>query len=297
MGNQLLNKVPNPFYGKGLATGAESGATIQQNYLLTSYPQFTGVALTYAPGAFSSYNSIQVQLQRQFDRNLSVRLAYTGSKFMDDYSTSNNNFGGNGTSQDATNLKSDYSLSTADVPRNFVGAVVYGLPFGRGQRFGSSWNRATDAVLGGWSVNTIVILASGTPLSLSATNNNNNFGPGERPNWSGVNPQKSGRIENRLNQYFITSVFTQPAPFTYGNTSRTLGQIRYPRTTNADISLFKDFSLFREIKSEFRLEAFNAFNHPIFGGPGTSVPGSNFGVISSQANSPRQIQIALKILF
>jgi len=297
MGNQLLNQVANPFYGKGLASGPLSGAKVQANYLLTPFPQFTGVNFLYYPGAFSSYNSIQLQLLHTFDRHLTVRLAYTGSKFLDNYSTSNSNFGGNGTSQNANDLRSDYSLSTADVPRNFTGAVVYTLPFGRGQRFGGNWNRAVDAFLGGWAINTIQTVSSGTPLALSATNNNNNFGPGERPNWNGTNPRLSGRIENRLNRYFNTSAFSQPAAYTYGNVSRTIGSVRNPRYVNTDLSLFKEFTFYHELKSQLRLEAFNAFNHPIFGGPGTSVTGSNFGVISSQSNTPRQLQIALKILF
>jgi hypothetical protein len=300
LGSKLLTQVPNPFYGLGLAPGPLAGKTVQQNYLLTPFPQFTGVALTYAPGAYSSYNSIQLQLLKQYDRNLTVRVAYTGSKFLDDASTNNGNFGGNGTSQDSYNLRTDYSLSTADVPRNFTGAVVYALPFGRGQRFGQNWNRGVDALLGGWSANTIVSFASGTPLALSATNNNNNFGPGERPNWSGSNPKLSGRIEDRLSRYFNTSVFSQPAPYTYGNTSRTLGVIRNPHNVNADVSLFKNFSIYRELESQLRLEAFNAFNHPIFSGPtgsATNVTSSNFGVISSQSNTPRQIQVALKIIF
>jgi hypothetical protein len=297
MGNKLLNQVPNPFNGLGLAIGPLANPTVQQNYLLTPFPQFIGVSYLYAPGAFSSYNSIQLQLLHEFDRHLTVRLAYTGSKFLDDYSTNNGSFGGNGTSQDANNLKTDYSLSTADIPRNFTGAVVYTLPFGRGQRFGGTWNRAVDAVLGGWAINTIETVSSGTPLALSATNNNNNFGPGERPNWNGVNPRLSGKIEGRLNHYFNTSVFSQPAPYTYGNVGRTIGSVRNPRYVDTDLSLFKEFPIYRELRSQLRLEAFNAFNHPIFGGPATSVTGSTFGVISSQSNTPRQVQIALKIIF
>jgi hypothetical protein len=171
------------------------------------------------------------------------------------------------------------------------------LPFGRGELLGGSWNRVTDAFLGGWSVNTIYSLSSGAPISLSATNNNNNFGPGERPNWNGVNPKIGGKVEGRLNKYFNTAVFSQPAAYTYGNTSRTLGFLRNPRYNNIDASLFKEFSIIGDVKSQLRLEAFNALNHPIFSGPATSVTGSNFGTITSQSNNPRQIQIALKVIF
>lgn len=297
MGSQLTEMVPNPFYGTGVASGALSGQTVQRRYLLTPYPQYTGVNLMYAPGVYSKYDSIQIQLQKQLDRNLSVRLAFTGSKWMDNCSCQGSNNNGNGTSQDATNLRNDWSLSTADVPRQFVGAVVYSLPFGRGQKVGRSWRPAVNAALGGWTVNTLLSIQSGTPLSLSATNNNNNFGPGERPNWNGQDPNIDGPIYYRLSKYFNTAAFSQPVPYTYGNTSRTLPNLRAPGVRNIDLSLFKEFAVAERLKAQLRLEAFNALNTPQFGAPDTNLSSATFGVISSQANTPRQVQVALKLLF
>jgi hypothetical protein len=66
---------------------------------------------------------------------------------------------------------------------------------------------------------------------------------------------------------------------------------------NWDISLFKDFGITERLKLQFRAEALNAFNTPRFGGPNTSVTSSTFGVITSQANAPRQVQLGLKLLF
>jgi hypothetical protein len=104
-------------------------------------------------------------------------------------------------------------------------------------------------------------------------------------------------VEDRLNKYFNTSDFSQPATFTFGNMSRTSGYLRTPGLRNFDLSLFKQFALTERIKTELRGEAFNAFNTPSFSGPDTGVTNATFGVISAQANSPRQLQIALKILF
>ena len=62
--------------------------------------------------------------------------------------------------------------------------------------------------------------------------------------------------------------------------------------------MFKQFSLsmLREgARLEFRLEAFNALNHPQFNPPDTTVNGGNFGVITSTSNSPREVQLALKM--
>jgi hypothetical protein len=297
MGSKLLAQVPNPFYGRGLATGPLSGQTVQQNYLLAPFPQFSSINLQNYPGGFSSYNSLQLQLQKRFSDNLTLRMSFTGSKFMDNSSQSNSNFLANGTTQDATNLASDWALSTADVSKRFVGAITYKLPFGARQLIGANWNRMANSALGGWSVNTIVTAQTGQPLALSAANNLSNLGPGLRPNSNGQNPHLDGRIEDRLNAYFKMSVYSQPAPFTYGNVSRTIGTIRTPGLRNIDLSLFKDFTIVERLKAQLRVEAFNAFNTPQFGSPTTNVSSASFGVITSQANAPRQLQVALKILF
>ncbi len=98
-------------------------------------------------------------------------------------------------------------------------------------------------------------------------------------------------------KYFNTAVFSQPATYTFGNVSRTLPDIRTPGARNLDLSLFKHFAITEHFTLEFRAESFNAFNTPIFGGPNTSVTASTFGVITTQANAPRQTQLALKFIF
>ena len=89
-----------------------------------------------------------------------------------------------------------------------------------------------------------------------------------------------------------------PPPFTLGNAPRSYGGCRTPGQNSATLSLFKEFSLakIREgAKLQFRIEAFNALNHPLFNAPDTTVNGGNFGVITSTANSPREVQLALKM--
>ena len=100
-----------------------------------------------------------------------------------------------------------------------------------------------------------------------------------------------------MTRYFNTSVFSQPPPFTFGNTGRTLPDVRGPGTRNLDFSLFKNFKLTERLSLQFRAEAFNAFNTPIFGFPNQSYNSPSFGVITTQANSPRQMQFALKLLY
>ena len=91
--------------------------------------------------------------------------------------------------------------------------------------------------------------------------------------------------------------FAQPANFTSGNLSRTYTGVRADKARNLDFSLFKNFSLTERFKLQFRAEAFNLTNTPVFGAPGTTVNGVNFGVITGQSNPPRNIQLAVKLLF
>jgi len=102
-----------------------------------------------------------------------------------------------------------------------------------------------------------------------------------------------------LTNYFSNpGVAVSPAPFTLGNAPRSDGTCRQPGQKNATLSLLKEFPLskLREgARLQFRLEAFKALNHPQFSAPNTEVNGGNFGVITSTANSPREVQLALRL--
>ncbi|HLH35756.1 MAG TPA: hypothetical protein VKX41_13870, partial [Alloacidobacterium sp.] len=94
-----------------------------------------------------------------------------------------------------------------------------------------------------------------------------------------------------------TSCFSQPAAFTFGDGPATEPNVRTDSVRNIDFSLFKEFPFREHITAQFRAEAFNFFNTPRFSGPGTVLGNADFGVVSSQANSPRQIQLALRVFF
>jgi len=118
-----------------------------------------------------------------------------------------------------------------------------------------------------------------------------------RPNNNGQSAHLEGPVSQRLNKYFNTPVFSQPAAFTLGNVGRTLPDVRGPSSENIDFSLFKMFRPVERVTVQFRAEAFNILNQVVFGMPNTSINSNQFGVISSQANSPRSIQFGLKVLF
>lgn len=298
LGSKLLQSVPNPFYGLITNSGPLAEPTVNKEYLMTPYPQFTGVSPGYVVGADSLYDSMQLRAEKLFSKNLMLLVSYTAAKMMDNYSSNNtSNFNGSGTSEDAYNQRLDWSLSTADISQSMVASFVYTLPYGRGQHFGASSSRFADTLFGGWQFNGIVTEQTGLPLALSAANVAGIFSPGERPDTNGQNPRLTGSVESRLTRYFNTADFSQPAPFTLGDVSRTLSNIRAPGVHNFDLSLFKDFPITERLTLQFRAESFNAFNKPQFGGPNGAVNSSAFGVISSQVNSPRQTQFALKLLW
>ena len=103
-----------------------------------------------------------------------------------------------------------------------------------------------------------------------------------------------------MQQYFTTpGNAVAPAPFTLGNAPRELSTARAPGTASTALSIFKQFHyLARESSlAEIRLEAFNALNHPQFSAPNAQVNSGQFGVVSSQANTPRTVQIGVKVYF
>jgi hypothetical protein len=152
-------------------------------------------------------------------------------------------------------------------------------------------------ILGGWQVNGITTLQTGTPLSISASNTAGIFSPTIRANNNGKSGRKTGPVHERLNEYFDRSVFSQPPPFTFGNLSTRLPDIRNDGVRNFDLSLFKDFQAMERMRVQFRAEFLNAFNTPRFGNPETNVNNNSFGGITSQANAPRQVQFGLKFLW
>jgi hypothetical protein len=217
-----------------------------------------------------------VKLEKRFSRGLSLLVSYTGQKLIDNYSIISN-VGNNATIQNIYNMQAEKAVSANDISRALVISGVYNLPFGRGQKFGSNWNRAVDTFLGGWQVNAITTQQTGFPLSVSTQNTSNSGNATLRPNNNGQSAGLSGPIIDRLNHYFDTSVFSQPSPFTFGNTGRTLPNVRAPGMHNLDLSIFKNFQLTEHLRAELRGEAFNSLNQVVFGSPNTVLRLANSG--------------------
>ncbi len=296
LGTQLQQSVKNPFFGL-ITTGAEASATIPRSYLAAPFPQFTAVDLSYLTGGYEVYNSFQLKLIKRLSHGLSALVSYTGQKQIDDYSGIQNVGNITGGIQNIYNPLGERSVSSNNLSRILVVSGVYTLPFGRGQDFGGNWSRPLDALLGGWQINGITTQQTGFPLSPSTQNTSNSGSNVLRPNLTGVSPVINGSVRSRLNGYLSSAAFSQPAPFTFGDAPRTLSNVRGPGTHNIDFSLFKNFHPVERVAVEFRAEAFNLLNQVVFGTPNMTLSSGQFGVITTQSNTPRQIQLALKAVF
>lgn len=199
--------------------------------------------------------------------------------------------------QNSYDIAASRSVASYDIPHRLVLSALYEVPFGRGRRLGGSTPAVIDAVIGGWQINGIVTVQSGTPLTITASNTAGLFNPVTRANWNGQDPRLDGDAEDRLLRWFDTSVFSQPGAFTFGNAGATFPLLRTDRVRNLDLSLFKHFALPGRVRLQARIEVFNALNRVQFGSPNTSVTSTSFGVVNAQANTPRQLQFGVKALW
>ena len=300
----LNSYVPNPFYGIITnSLSSFSGPTIQEAQLQMPFPQFSGMGLFEPPWANSIYNALQLRVEKRFSRGLQFLVSYTNSKSIDDASIEGANtswLGGWTHIQDPNNLKLERGLSEFDMPQVFQVTYVYQLPFGQGKRWGGGWNQWVNGILGGWQTNGIWRMASGQPVGFSLSYGTAlPGGYGQQPNLLAPLQRAGGPESAWMQQYFANpQVAVTPAPFTLGTGPALLPNVRTPGADNGDLSLFKQIPLnkMREgAHMEFRLEAFNALNHPQFGGPNASVNSGSFGVVSGQLNIPRQVQLGLKL--
>ncbi len=296
LGTALEKDVTNPLYGI-ITSGPEDAATIPESYLEAPFPQFTTVYLSYLSGGYALYNSFQLKVDKRLSHGLNLLASYTGEKNIDDYSGISNVGRIAGGIQNIYDLRAERAVSSNDINRNLTVSGNYNLPFGRGEQFGANWNRMLNGFLGGWQINGIMTETTGFPLAISTTNTSESGSDVLRPNLTGTSPIIHESVLSRLKEYMNPAAFSQPAAFTFGDCPRTLSNVREQGTHDIDFSLFKNFHPTERMSLQFHAEAYNLLNQVQFGAPNETFSSTSFGVISSQSNSPRQIQAALKILF
>jgi hypothetical protein len=258
-------------------------------------------------GGFTSYNAMQVKLERRFSGGLYLLNSFTWSKALDNAAGHlEANFGDNSRGN-IQNLRGDKGLSNYDQPINNTTSVVYDLPFGKGRRYLSGGNSVVESALGGWRLTLINTMTSGLPVNLTY-NPPSAFQVGSsltyRPNLTGQPLiQNSDEPSAYLNPRAVTAPTDRSQPF--GSAGRNI--VRAPNFFQSDLGLHKSFPLWSEGKRlEFRMEAFNLFNRTNFLAPNSNASNisfdpngnytGNYGKITS-AFPARQIQFALKLVF
>jgi outer membrane receptor protein involved in Fe transport len=295
----LNSSVDNPFAGI-LSGGDLSGPQIPYFQLLLPFPQFTGVATEPLLVANSTYNGLQLLAEKRYSNGLQFLATYTWSKSIDDSSNADDNvtwLGSFSSLQDPNKPQLERSLSTFDIPHVIQLSYSYDLPFGRGRAMLGNMPRWAELIVGGWKTNGILRIADGRPLAFTVADGNPlpTYG-GQRPNIVGTPRRNNG--SDFVDNYFVdNNVFQRPDDFTMGNAPRAMGGVRSPWSFTANLSLGKQFQIHEEMNFEFRIEAQNAFNHPVFGTPNTSVDDENFGTINYTSVGPREIQLGFKFNF
>ena len=247
----------------------------------------------------STYNALQVSLNGRQQQGLTYLISYTWSKSLDLACTGFYGVEGCST-QNPYNLQGDKGPAATDLPHIFSAAWVYALPFGKGGKL-SSGSRVANGLIGGWNLNGVLSLSSGSPFDVGsgkdiAETGNYNYGNGygyERANLIG-NPYPSNKGPTRwLNPLNVG--FAVPAKDTFGHLGR--DSLRSNWNRNLDLSVFRQFPITERFRVEFRFEAFNITNTPVWAVPVSSLEAPNFGQVTHTANVARQLQFGLKLYF
>ncbi|AFL90225.1 hypothetical protein Terro_4017 [Terriglobus roseus DSM 18391] len=291
-GSALTATVANPYFGILPASSPLGTRTIAAGQLLKPYPRFQNVSIYRNNTGQTNYNAMEVKVEQRMSHNLSVLFGYTHSKLIDDASSvfsSTVLSSPNSSSLIAADTYRPYlerDSSNGDMPNVLTLAAVYALPKFAGHGF------ATVA-LGGWTVNTVITLQSGMPVTVTQATNTNSFAGVAlmRPNLV-ANPSlpKEQRTKAR---FFNTAAFATTPQFQFGSASR--NPVRGPAYRNGDLSLIKHTMLGEKTDLEFRAELFDVTNTPGFAQPNGSFGTAAFGSITATVTDPRVAQFALRL--
>lgn len=258
---------------------------------------------------YGNYNALLAQFQRRMTQSLNTIISYTWAKSMDNSSgwfNAENGTGGGSVVQSFFLPRNAYGISSYDVRNVFVWSTVYGLPFGKGQRWvQTGW---LSYLVGGWTANYAFAIRSGQPYGLNVggdvANISGSVGTAvtsySRPNVVG-NPLQGSCGSTPIGKRgangfceFNPTAFAVPSG-SYGNMGKMPYRVR--SYNNLDFSLVKDTPLFEQVKLQLRAESFNTYNAVIPGNPANTTIPTSTGATTTQGNTPRELQFAAKITF
>jgi hypothetical protein len=247
----------------------------------------------------SIYNSAQIKMEKRFSKGYSVLASYTYSEFRERVFNLNN-----------TDTSYENRLSGNDVPHRVTFSGTYELPFGHGRTFGASANGVVNGLIGGWSVNAIGTLQSGTPIDFSGRNI---FFNGD---LSKLKVHYSNNVDVPvfdINGFYFHDAAVQtngvddPVKQRNDQRIRLSNNLRYfpsrvaglrtPFLNLWDISIVKQVPLGGHVRAQFNVEILNATNQAVFSLASSDPTNAGFGKVNAQSNLPREVQLAAKIVF
>ena len=239
----------------------------------------------------SEYNSLQISGERRYSNGFKLAVAYTYGKSYDNGSDKRNVLWN---SYDDGNF---WGLSSYDRTHALVVSYIYDLPFWRDQ------STLMRNLLGGWQISGATFIQSGTPFSITRTDDKAGVGEGSNGQpvdlvgdiYANSNGQFSAGNGLDDNFWFNPKAFAQAPSGRFGNSTRNI--IRNPGAQQWDLAIFKNFVLKGSHRLQFRAEMFNFINHPNLSGPNTDITNANFGRIITKDGARRDIQLALRYYF
>jgi hypothetical protein len=269
----------------GTGTAGEPGAVFGR----------TAGTTEYFDAFSSSYNSMQVKLNRRFSTGLSITTSFTWQRAMDFQSDDD------GGLVFFINQQRDYAPTDFDRKFSFIQSYVYELPFGPGKKFLS--DGLASRVIGGWQVSGILTMLTGTPFYVTANGGSLNS-PGSTQTANQIAPVTYPHGINIGNPWFSTSSFAQPTGVVFGTSGR--NDLFGPGLFGLNLSLFKHFKITERINAELRAEAFQITNSPQFSNPTASLTSSSNGYVTGTVGSGsgvngtgggRALQLGVKLNF
>jgi hypothetical protein len=265
-------------------------------------PQFSAAGLG-CTCTTTSYNALQLSLNRRFSDGLLFQTNYTLAKSLDDVSDDTN---GAGTTlllpRDSTNVGLDRGRSSFDIRHQFRAGVVYELPLGPGKRYVNK-SGVLSRVVGGWTTNTIIDWSSGLPFSVSlgtSTAMRSTLYPEVNTNAAfRGDPSTIGSVVKGASSvtYFSAAEKAQFSTPGVGDLGTGRNIFTGPGFFQTDFALHKAIPMTERVQFELRGEAFNIFNNVNFTQPNTTLTNASFGVISSVRVPPRILQLAARLSF
>ncbi|MBI3697153.1 MAG: TonB-dependent receptor [Acidobacteria bacterium] len=251
------------------------------------FPNLSSIRLSKSEG-FVTYHGMELSAQQRLSKGVNFTTGYTWARTID-------NGGLGGSTLNPYNTVNDKGLSNFHRAHRFFLAGVWEIPYGRGRVFGSNVTRMVDTFLGGWQLSNFLFFETGNPVTVTTLGDNLNTGGGFTQVPYRLAEPTLPRGQRTRTRYFNTDVFVRPPLYQLGNSGRNI--LIGPGSRNLDLSFAKQFQLTESKSLQLRAELFNATNHPNWGNPGTTLGSSSFGIVTSNSNLPRQVQIGLKLRY